>query len=323
MENDQHGEEGNIGSRLPKALESTDLLWLGAKYTGKVRDTYTRGSERILVATDRLSAFDRLLTTIPLKGQVLTQLAQYWFEKVSSITPHHVLAVPDPCVVVAREVTIVPIEVVVRAYLAGSAWREYSAGRAISGVRLSAGICQFEPLAEPVLTPSTKESVGDHDMPISESEIVERGIASSRVWEEIRSKALQLFRMAAKEVAQRGLILADTKYEFGLLDGCVVLADEVHTLDCSRFWVESSYQSRLSAGEAPEMLDKEPVRRWLMARGFQGEGQPPRIPDEYRYELMQHYITSFERITGVPFVPDTEDPQVRIERNLRRYFGLN
>jgi len=322
MENDKHAQESNIGSNLPEALESTDLPWLGAKYTGKVRDTYTRGAQRVLIATDRLSAFDRLLTTVPLKGQVLTQLAQYWFEKVSSITPHHVIAVPDPCVVVAREVAIVPIEVVVRAYLAGSAWRDYSAGRAISGVRLPAGICQFDPLPAPLLTPSTKESVGEHDLPISESEIVQRGIASSGVWEEIRSKALQLFQMASAEVAQRGLILADTKYEFGLLDGSVVLADEVHTLDCSRFWVKSSYESRLSAGEAPEMLDKEPIRRWLMARGFQGEGQPPRITDEYRRELMQHYIQSFERITGVPFAPDIEDPPVRIERNLRRYFRL-
>jgi phosphoribosylaminoimidazole-succinocarboxamide synthase len=307
---------------LPTALESTSFSWLGNKYTGKVRDTYTRGSERVLIATDRLSAFDRLLTTIPLKGQVLTQLAQYWFERVSSFMPHHVLAMPDPCVVVAREVSIIPIEVVVRGYLAGSAWRDYEAGHPVSGVKLPAGMRQFEPLPSPLITPSTKESVGKHDVPISEHEIVERGIVPAHVWEDVRSKALQLFAMASAELSERGLIFVDTKYEFGLLDDVVVLADEVHTLDCSRFWLKSSYEERLSRGEIPEMLDKEPIRRWLMERGFQGEGQPPQIDDEYRAELMAHYMRSFELIAGQPFVPDAQPPLERIERNLRSYYGL-
>ncbi len=321
MEN-VNGGENSPKRALPTALESTDFSWLGTKYVGKVRDSYVRGGERVLIATDRLSAFDRILTTVPLKGQVLTQMAQYWFGRVSSFMPHHVVATPDPCVVVAREVSIIPIEVVVRGYLAGSAWRDYAAGNTVSGVRLPSGMKQFEPLPAPIVTPSTKESAGKHDTPISEHEIVERRIVPGHIWEEVRSKALQLFMMASAELAERGLIFVDTKYEFGLVNGAVVLADEVHTLDCSRFWIASSYPERLSAEEAPEMLDKEPIRRWLMDRGFQGEGDPPHIDDEYRAELMAHYSRSFELITGGAFVPDTQPPLERIERNLRSYYGL-
>jgi phosphoribosylaminoimidazole-succinocarboxamide synthase len=317
-----NGAKNSSERAFPTALELTDFSWLGTKYVGKVRDSYVRGGERILIATDRLSAFDRILTTVPLKGQVLTQMAQYWFERVSSFMPHHVVATPDPSVVVAREVSILPIEVVVRGYLAGSAWRDYDAGKTVSGVRLPPGLKQFDPLPEPIVTPSTKESEGRHDTPISELEIVERGIVPAHIWEEVRSKALQLFSMASREVAERGLMFVDTKYEFGLANGSVVLADEVHTLDCSRFWMGSSYSERLSAGEAPEMLDKEPIRRWLMERGFQGEGEPPHIDDEYRAELMAHYSRSFELITGRAFVPDTQLPLERIERNLRAYYEL-
>jgi phosphoribosylaminoimidazole-succinocarboxamide synthase len=172
------------------------------------------------------------------------------------------------------------------------------------------------------LTPSTKEAIGKHDTPISEKEIVERGLVSAKVWEEVRSKALALFDMASKELSGRGLIFVDTKYEFGVIDGRVVLADEVHTLDSSRFWVSSSYESRVGRGEAPEMLDKEPIRRWLMERGFKGDGEPPRIDDTYRAELMEHYKRSYELLTGKPFVPDVSPPAARIERNLRNYYGV-
>jgi phosphoribosylaminoimidazole-succinocarboxamide synthase len=234
---------------------------------------------------------------------------------------NHVEAVPDPSVMVGREVSIVPIEVVVRGYLAGSAWRDYVQGAPISGVKLPGGLRHFERLPEPIITPSTKESVGSHDLPISENEIVTRGIVSPEVWEEIREKALALFHFASQEVGSRGLLLADTKYEFGLLEGRVVLADEIHTLDCSRFWVADTYEERLRSGEAPEMVDKEPVRRWLLDRGFKGDGTPPPIPDEYRYELMCHYVRSFERIAGVPCDLDYGDPLARIESNLKRYFA--
>jgi phosphoribosylaminoimidazole-succinocarboxamide synthase len=268
-----------------------------------------------------LSAFDRVLTTVPGKGQVLTQLAHYWFKRSASIAENHVVAVPDPCVMVGREVSIIPVEVVVRGFLAGSAWRDYSNGQPVSGVRLRGGLREFDQLPEPIVTPSTKEAMGRHDTPISEREIIERGVVKSSVWEEVRTLALSLFSMASQEVQQRGLLLADTKYEFGLLNDRVVLADEIHTLDCSRFWVADSYEARVRQGEAPEMLDKEPIRRWLMERGFSGEGTPPVIPDEYRAELVTHYVRSYERITGEPCAIDSTSPHERIERNLKAYFS--
>jgi phosphoribosylaminoimidazole-succinocarboxamide synthase len=310
-----------MNSKRPVALEGTNFDWVGERYVGKVRDSYVRGDQRILVATDRLSAFDRILTTVPGKGQVLTQLAKYWFDRCSSIVKHHVVAVPDPCVMVGQEVSIVPVEVVVRGYLAGSAWRDYVDGRPVSGVSLPRGMRQFEAFAEPIITPSTKEAVGKHDEPISEQDIVKRGIVSASLWEDIRTTAISLFKFGSQEVASRGLLFADTKYEFGVRDGQLFVADEMHTLDCSRFWVADTYERSLSAGESPEMLDKEPIRRWLLGRGFKGEGQPPVIPDEYRNELTDHYLRSFEKITGRPCVLDTNPPLERIERNLRAFFA--
>jgi phosphoribosylaminoimidazole-succinocarboxamide synthase len=310
-------------SELPPTLATTHFEWLGQRYEGKVRDSYTRDGLRFLVATDRLSAFDRVLTTVPLKGQVLTQIAQFWFERFSGLIPHHVVASPDPCVTVAREVSIVPIEVIVRGYLAGGGWRDYQAGRNVSGVTLRSGLQEFDELPEPILTPSTKAPMGNHDLPISEAEIVKKGLVSAQVWDEVRSHALTLFTTAARELRGRGLIFVDTKYEFGLLDGKVVLADEIHTLDSSRFWVAESYEEHRRSGRAPEMLDKEPIRRWLLAQGFNGEGEIPVIGDDYRAELMKHYISSFERITGTVFCPNVEEPSERIAKNLKQFLGLD
>jgi phosphoribosylaminoimidazole-succinocarboxamide synthase len=275
------------------------------------------------VATDRLSAFDRVLTTVPGKGQILTHMASYWFERTRHIVPNHVVAVPDPCVMVGREVSIIPIEVIVRGFLAGSAWRDYQSGKLTSGVSFPPGMREFEQLREPVVTPSTKEALGKHDQPISESEIVRQGLAPAKVWDEVRSKALELFSLASREVSARGLLFVDTKYEFGLLDGSVILADEIHTLDSSRFWLTDSYERTIISGDAPEMLDKEPIRRWLLARGFSGEGEAPYIADDYRNELTQHYVRSCERITGRPCELNMEEPNARIDRSLRSYFGVS
>lgn len=309
-------------SSIPRALQETHLPWLGERYVGKVRDSYVRDGKRILIATDRLSAFDRVITTVPGKGQVLTQLAKYWFDRCASVVENHVLAVPDPCVMVGREVSIIPVEVVVRGYVAGSAWRDYRAGREVSGVALPPGLHEFERLPRPILTPSTKEALGKHDVPISEQEIVSRGIVNASLWDRIRETALKLFELGTRELEGRGLLFADTKYEFGLLDGRLVLADEIHTLDSSRFWVSSTYEERLRNGESPEMLDKEPIRRWLMERNFTGEGLIPSIPDDYREELTRHYLQSFKMITGVDCVIDSSDPVARIERNLRDYLHM-
>lgn len=306
----------------PGALERTDVRWLGNRYEGKVRDTYQRDGLRILVATDRLSAFDRVLTTVPGKGQILTHMASYWFKRTSHIVPNHVVAVPDPSVMVGREVSIIPIEVIVRGFLAGSAWRNYTSGERTSGVEFPPGMREFEQLRTPIVTPSTKEALGKHDQPISESEIIRQGIVSATIWEEVRSKALELFAFASREVSARGLLFVDTKYEFGLVDGKVILADEIHTLDSSRFWLSDSYERNLTSGKAPEMLDKEPIRRWLLAQGFAGDGIVPFISDQYRAELTQHYVRSSEQITGVPCRLNVEEPSSRIERNLRAYFGV-
>ncbi len=309
-----------MSSTIPTPLQETNFTWLGERYVGKVRDSYVRDRTRVLIATDRLSAFDRVITTVPGKGQVLTQLAKFWFDRCASVVENHVIDVPDPCVMIGREVSIIPVEVVVRGYVAGSAWRDYIAGNLVSGVKLPPGLREFDRLPQPILTPSTKEAFGKHDMPISEAEIVSRGIVTGPLWERIRETALRLFEVGTKELDGRGLLFADTKYEFGLLDGRLVLADEIHTLDSSRFWVAASYEERLQRGESPEMLDKEPIRRWLMERNFKGDGPLPVIPDEYRMELVRHYTKSFKMITGIECAIDTSDPLDRIERNLRAYF---
>ena len=311
-----------MSSTIPTPLQETNFTWLGERYVGKVRDSYVRDRARVLIATDRLSAFDRVITTVPGKGQVLTQLAKFWFNRCASVVENHVIDVPDPCVMIGREVSIIPVEVVVRGYVAGSAWRDYIAGNLVSGVKLPPGLREFDRLLQPILTPSTKEAFGKHDMPISEAEIVSRGLVTGPLWERIRETALRLFEVGTKELDGRGLLFADTKYEFGLLDGRLVLADEIHTLDSSRFWVAASYEERLHRGEAPEMLDKEPIRRWLMERNFKGDGPLPVIPDEYRMELVRHYAKSFTMITGIECAIDTSDPLDRIERNLRSYFKI-
>jgi phosphoribosylaminoimidazole-succinocarboxamide synthase len=312
-----------MSESMLQALEETNFPWLGERYVGKVRDSYVRNDKRVLIATDRLSAFDRIITTVPGKGQVLTKLAKYWFDRCSSIVEHHVIAVPDPCVMIGREVAIVPVEVVVRGYVAGSAWRDYTAGNSVSGVTLPVGLHEFQRLPQPIITPSTKEAFGKHDMPISEADIIARKIVSASLWEQIRETALALFALGTKELEARGLLFADTKYEFGVLDGRLVLADEIHTLDSSRFWNAASYEACLSSGRPPEMMDKEPIRRWLMERGFKGDGPIPAIPDEYRRELMDHYTQSFRKITGTECVIDRSPPLERIERNLKAYFQNN
>lgn len=306
---------------VQSALSETDFTWIGPMYRGKVRDGYLRGDERVLIATDRLSAFDRILTTVPGKGQVLTSMAAYWFERTEQVIANHLLAIPDPCVMVVSDVSIIPVEVVVRGYLAGSAWRDYEAGKLVSGHRLVPGLSQFERFPAPLVTPFTKEALGKHDMPISEAELLAQGLVERDHWEEIRAIALQLFELGTKEVEARGLLFADTKYEFGILDGKVVLADEIHTLDSSRFWVQESYDYNLRRGEPPEMLDKEPIRRWLVDRGFMGEGEPPAIDDAYRMALREHYARSAERITGKQFAFDNSQPLSRVEENLRAFFG--
>lgn len=292
-----------IRSQLSDVISETNLPGLGNRYQGKVRDSYTKGKHRYLIATDRLSCFDVVVTTVPFKGQVLTELAKWWFDKTSDIVANHLIELPDPNVMVVHQCDLLPVEVVVRGYLAGSAWRDYEAGRAVSGVHLPPGLRRHEKLPKILLTPSTKAATGSHDQPIAEGDIIASGIVSERLWSEVREVAFALFNRGTVEAAKHGLLLVDTKYEFGLLDGKLLLVDEVHTLDSSRYWVAETYQGKFARDQSPEMLDKEPVRQWLISQGYMGDGPVPEFTEQYRVELAQHYIRSFEKITGEVFNP--------------------
>ena len=319
---DSHTEA--LEQALAHPLSSTDFPTLGRKYEGKVRDNYTTtDGRRVIIATDRISAFDRVLGTLPLKGQVLGFAAAWWFEKTRHIAPNHVLAVPDPNVLVARECQLVPVEMVVRAYLTGttstSIWVHYEQGkREFCGHQLPDGLKKHQRLAEPILTPSTKAAQGDHDVSASREEILRISGMPAADFDRAAELAMALFREGQRVCAERGLILVDTKYEFGKTpDGEIILIDEIHTPDSSRFWYQDSYEQRFAAGQDPESFDKEYVRRFLAAQGFRGDGPIPAISDEVKLEAMRRYIEAVERITGVAFQPNVEEPAQRMTRNLR------
>ena len=308
---------------LPFALARTSLETLGTKYEGKVRDNYTTADgRRILVTTDRISAFDRVIGTLPLKGQILNRLAAFWFERTRDLAPNHMISVPDPNVLIARECVPLPVEFVMRAYLTGvtstSIWTHYEAGaRVFCGHKLPDGLRKNDKLPSPILTPSTKAAKGGHDVSASREEILASGVIHERDFDAAAEIAHALFARGQADCAARGLILADTKYELGKdVNVDIQVIDEMHTPDSSRFWFEASYQERLSNGQEPESFDKEYVRRWLAAQGFKGEGPIPVIPDEIRIEASARYAEAFERITGQSFEPNLEEPAERIGRNL-------
>jgi len=314
----------NIAPFLQTALQETTLMGLGTRYVGKVRDVYTQGDRTILIATDRQSAFDISWCTVPLKGQALNQISAWWFEKVADIMPTHLIEVPDENVSVVKKLSMLKVEIVVRAYLAGStgtsAWVNYSKGvRDFCGNKLPEGMVKNQPFASgPILTPTTK---GEHDELIDPASIVARGLATQAQWDEIAAKALALFKRGQEVASQFGLILVDTKYEMGYdQEGRLTIADEVHTPDSSRYWIADSYEARLSKGQEPESLDKEFFRLWLREQGFEYGGSRPEITDDVRMMLAIKYIELYERLTGKPFVlPQGSDVVGRIERNLARY----
>lgn len=311
-----------IEQQLPFTLNDIELP-LGEKYRGKVRDCYVKGDTRILVTSDRLSAFDRVLTTIPFKGQVLNQMASYWFRETKHLVPNHIIAEPHPNVFIGRQAKILPIEVIVRGYLTGSAWRDYQAGKDISGIVLPKGLKKSHRFETPLITPSTKAEQGFHDEPISSEEIVRKGIVEKKLWEEACEAALSLFAFGSKRANENGLILVDTKYEFGTVETNgkqqLIVADEIHTSDSSRYWVRESYPPAYEAGEDPVMLDKEFVRRWLMEQGYMGEGTPPVFTDAFRVDTATRYIEAFERITGTAFTPTAGSPTEAIRAALREW----
>ena len=303
-----------LQAQLHWTLRETHLTHLGERYLGKVRDVYRTGKVLVLVTTDRLSAFDRVLTTVPFKGEVLNRLAQFWFERTQHLVPNHLIEVPDPNVMIARPCQPFAVEVVVRGYLTGSLWRDYQKGEAPYGLKLPGGMRKDERFPTPVLTPSTKAPKGEHDAPIAEREVVRSGLASEKDWGQIREYALALFRYGQQWASEHGLILVDTKYEFGVLDGKIHVIDEMHTPDSSRFWSASEYEKRFAAGHEQKMLDKENIRQWLLKeRGFAGDGEPPNIPDLVRMDLAQKYLDAYAAITGTTLAlkPGPVEPRIR------------
>lgn len=313
-----------IWDHLDHTLRHTDFSDLGIRYQGKVRDTYRQDDCLILVTTDRISAFDHVLNqTIPLKGQVLNQTAAFFFDATEDLVPNHVLSVPDPNVTVATPCTTIPIEFVVRGYLEGHAWREYDAGkRTLCGQSLPDGLVQGEKLPAPILTPATKAEEG-HDEDITREEAIARDLIDAKTFDRLEEWSLALFRRGSEMAADRDLILVDTKYEFGRTpEGELVLIDEVHTPDSSRYYFQDGYEERLRREESQPQLSKEFVREWLMDHDFQGkEGQTlPDLPDAFRVTVAERYIELYERVTGTEFEPDLHpNPEERIRASLVDY----
>jgi phosphoribosylaminoimidazole-succinocarboxamide synthase len=308
------------GGTVDALPESFDVL--GRRYSGKVRENFTRDGQRVIVVTDRLSAFDVVLGTIPFKGQVLNAMAEYWFRLTRDSMPNHMIDVPDPQAMRAIECEPIPVEVVVRGYLTGttstSIWRAYERGqRTFCGHRLPPGLAKHERLPSNIVTPSTKAPKGGHDLSVSKDELYARGLVDPETFERLESQALALFAFGQRMAAQRGLLLVDTKYELGRTpSGEIVLIDEIHTPDSSRYWIADAYDDAMSRREDPKALDKEFVRRWLAQQGFDGHGPPPPLPDAIRIEAARRYVETYERITGQTFVPDTTAPLERLAAHL-------
>ncbi len=315
-----------IRSQLDNCLlEAKFDRWAHQYKKGKVRDIYLLNDKRILITTDRQSAFDHVLGAIPLKGQVLNRTAHYWFDQTTDIVPNQVIDVPDPNVTVARELDMLPVEIVVRHYLTGSTdtsvWTNYNNGvRHFCGVHLPEGMVKNQKFDEPIITPTTKAE--DHDESISPQQIVARGLVDAERWAEVEEVALKLFARGTALAAQRGLILVDTKYEMGLdADGNLTVADEIHTPDSSRYWILNSYADRHARGEEPESLDKEFLRLWLVEKGI-SDDNIPELDDEIRTQVSERYIDLFERVTGETFEAGWDDTPIleRIEKNIEPYF---
>jgi phosphoribosylaminoimidazole-succinocarboxamide synthase len=321
--------DATLRAQLPRVLDKTAFTRLAgrgalSRYDGKVRDCYIdkAAGERVIVVSDRLSAFDVVIGLIPFKGQVLNQMAQYWFSETAHVAPNHVVASPDPNVVIARETRPLAVELVMRSYLTGvtstSIWKAYEQGaRTFCGHALPEGMKKNQQLPRPILTPSTKAPKGGHDISVSKDELLAMGQVTPAEFEQAAAIAERLFAFGQARAAERGLILADTKYEMGVLgsgpDASVIVIDEIHTPDSSRYWYADDYEARLARGEEPRSLDKEYVRRWLAEEAkYTGDGPPPPLPDDVRVEAAKRYIKSYELVTGRTFEPDTREPVARI-----------
>lgn len=287
-------------------LKTVDLKGFGKKYQGKTRDFYIVNGKRIIVSTDRISAFDKVLDFIPNKGQVLSLLSIFWFDKTKDVVKNHFLYSPHPNVMVVKNAKLIPIEMVVRGYLTGvtgtSIWGSYEKGeRIIYGIKFKEGMQKNQKLPKPIITPTTKAEKG-HDQRLTEKEILRQKIVSPKIWKQMKKAALGLFARGTKICAKAGIILVDTKYEFGLDENNkLILIDEIHTPDSSRFWIKKTYQERFKKGLEPENFDKEFLRIWFAKKGYKGEGIPPQMPKEFINKVSKRYVTIYEKISGQKF----------------------
>lgn len=309
---------------VPAALGDTDLP-LPGKQSGKVRDWYPLADQkRLIVATDRLSAFDIVLGRVPYKGQVLNQLTNWWMHRTDDLLANHLIAEPDPNAVIVQEAEPFLVEVIVRGYITGvtstALWYRYSLGeRKIYGYTFPEGLRKNQALPEPIITPTTKGGTTGHDERLTCAEVVEKGLLDEKTWDQVQTAALDIFHRGQTIAARTGLILVDTKYEFGRLpDGRVVIIDEIHTPDSSRFWKADSYPSCFKSGQEPENFDKEFVRMEYTARGFRGDGEPPVMPDSLWAAAGERYIQIYEMLTGQAFIPGAYPASPRLEVNLRK-----
>lgn len=315
----------DLSRRLPEAR----IPELPNPYFGKVRDCYDLPDDtRLLISSDRISAFDQILAVIPWKGQVLTQLARHWFDRTADIAPNHVISYPDPNVVLGRRLTILPVEIVVRGYLAGSTstsiLTQYKAGvRAMYGHRFPDGLQDNQALPQAIITPTSKAFDGGHDEPLTAEDILRTGLLTPPQWDEVSSMSLALFARGQEMAAARGLILVDTKYEFGVdADGRILLADEIHTPDSSRYWIADGYAAALRDGTRPPSFDKDVIRSWVVARCDPYTDKIPEIPAEIIEKTARVYIEAFEAITGQAFAPDATGATAldRVRTNLAPFF---
>ena len=313
-----------ITSLLPHALRETNLP-LPGKQSGKVREWYPlSGDLRLLITTDRLSAFDRILASVPYKGQVLNQLSAWWFDKTADIIPNHKLSLPDPNALVAIVAQPLPVEVVVRGYITGvtftSLWYRYSVGeREIYGHRFPEGLRKNQILPEPIITPTTKGGPTGHDERLTCNEVVTKGLLDAELWDEVQVAALAIYKRGQKLAAKAGLILVDTKYEFGLTpDGKLLLIDEAHTPDSSRYWKKDSYKKRFARDEEPENFDKEFVRLAYAEKNYRGDGPPPEMSGDLWVAAGRRYIAIYEMLTGQKFKPGAYPAEPRLVENLRK-----
>jgi phosphoribosylaminoimidazole-succinocarboxamide synthase len=320
-------DQAALLQHIPQALTQVDLEWPFDQERGKVRDIFSLpDARRAIVTTDRLSAFDRVLAVVPFKGQVLNQLSAFWFERTADLIPNHILDVPDPNVSLVRECEALPVEVVVRGYISGvtktALWTLYAAGeRTIYGHKLPEGLRKNDPLPQPLITPTTKAGSGQHDKRLTCAEVVERGLLDADTWETVQVAALSIFDRGQEVAQSTGFVLVDTKYEFGRApDGTLMLIDEVHTPDSSRYWNADDLAEAQRTGDAPEPWDKEFVRLWYSRENYRGDGEPPTLPDEIIAETARRYIGLYEGLTGQTFEPATAPAVPRIVQVLRGFY---